>query len=127
MLGGVPALCSFNNFPRCSYSLLLSIFCPLLPFHIFPCSVFISHFVLLEDCFVAPCSFLEFSFAPCSFLLLLGLHAPGLSFVCSLQLYLFYSKLVASLCQIGLAPCSGNTPSSSAFSDLCLCYLLMQY
>ena len=59
--------------------------------------------------FLAPWSYLEFSSAPWSFLTFMGLLVPGLSFVCSLLLYLFHVLLFAPLCQIGLAPCSRIT------------------
>ncbi len=68
-------------------------------------------FLLLHDFCLAPYSFLEFSPAPCSFLSSLWLLAPGLTFVCSLLLYLFHCLLLAPLCQTGVAPCSGITPN----------------
>ncbi len=77
LLGGVHAPCSFYNFPSCP--LLLSIFCPLLLFHLFP-----AHFSFFcAPCSFsifppAPCSFFKFSTAPCSFLPFLVLLARGL-------------------------------------------------
>ncbi len=106
---GVHAPCSFYNFPACS--LLLSIFCPLLLFRFFPAPF---------PFFCAPCSFLIFPLAPCSFFqifhcsmllfTIFGAPCSRITLVCSLLLYLFYGLLLAPLCQIGLAPCSGITP-----------------
>ncbi len=97
---GVHAPCSFWYFPLCS--LLFSVFRLLTPLNNYSCSLFIFLcclllFFLLLDLFFF--SMLLFSFSPCSMLLLipLVLLAPGLSFVCSLLLYLLYSLLLAPL------------------------------
>ncbi len=105
---GVHAPCSFHNFPPCSP--LLSISCPLLLFHFFPCSLFrfLCSLLLFNFCSCSRIFFLLFVpfwnflllYAP--FLYFLVLLAPGLSFVCSLLLFLFYSLLLAPLCQIRL-------------------------
>ena len=117
----------FQFFVPCSFFTFL---CPLLLFLF----LFFSFFYFFSSfIFLAPRSFLEFSSAPCSFLSFLVLLAPGLWFVCSLLLYLFYGLLLAPLCQIGLAPCSGITPNrgskmhedSACNTHLPLCPLLM--
>ncbi len=96
------APCSFQFFALCS-------------FFAFPCSFFIFLCSLLLFNF-SSCSMLLFQIFHCSMLLLTIFGAPcsKITLVCSLLLNLFYSLLLAPLCQIGLAPCSGITPNGDS-------------
>ncbi len=113
LLGGVHAPCSLYNFPSCS--LLLSIFCPLLLFRFFPApfSFFLCSLLLFN---FSSCSMLLFQTFHCSLLLftIFGAACSRITLVCSLLLYLFYGLLLAPLCQIRLAPCSGITPNGGS-------------
>ncbi len=85
------------------------------PFLLFPCSFFIFLCSLLL-CNLSSCSMLLFQIFHCSMLLFTIFGAPcsRITLVCCLLLYLIYDLLLAPLCQIGLAPCSGITPNGGS-------------
>ncbi len=122
LVAGVHATCSFQNpYPLapCSFQFFSPSFFLTFCFAPYSFSTALCSFVifLLAPAFFlsrTPCSFWEFSSAPSSFLSFLVLLASGLSFLCSLLLYLFYGLLLVPLCQICLAPCSGITLSGGS-------------
>ncbi len=100
---------TISTLTTCSFEFLVPhsffvFFCAPFSFFCAPCSFLI----LPHPSGLFYCSMLLFRILLCS--MLLFIIASGLSFVCSLLLFLFYSLLLAPLYQIGHAPCSGITP-----------------
>ncbi len=96
-------------------------FLPFAPFLLFPCSFFIFLCSLLLFSF-SSCSMLLFQIFHCFMLLFTIFGAPcsRITLVCTLLLYLFYGLLLAHLCQIGLAHCSGITPNGGSSLNDCM-------
>ena len=107
--------------------MLLQQFNPFLPapFNFLPLTPFSPFYLLLFHFSVLPapfsfrfllqdfsCSMLLFRMFLCSMPLFIIFCGPcSRIIICSLLLCLFYDLLLASLCQIGLAPCSRITPN----------------